>query len=386
MTPVEVTWIAGDDHGLVWPDGLALVDGDLELSVAEQLWSVMSDGSDLAGFLEGLSTACGGLLAIPGFAIGLRLSDGVHFAVRGDFRVHATDAAGEPLDISGGEAVTWSERLVPGTVAFMLSGPADAEGVARRLANGVVPASRLTSGLRTGQDAEGARDDLVESPETSEPVGRALEDEGLVVGFPGNEDLGATAAPNDLDVTRLPEDDLVTLLPGELDVDGPIPGAFDDLWDATIARSVEEAAVRNAGEEHTSAGVPNRPSGPGAPSPGTPRNRGSDPGDGLRCRSMVAQRRRTDLRCAGRTRRRRRRALAAARQARRPRRRDHRPPGSGRPGPGHQRSTGGRAPGTRRRGIRRPGPDSCPCCLLQPCSPEPTSEHGMPHLPGGHPA
>ena len=280
MTPVEVTWIAGDDHGLVWPDGLALVDGDLELSVAEQLWSVMSDGSDLAGFLEGLSTACGGLLAIPGFAIGLRLSDGVHFAVRGDFRVHATDAAGEPLDISGGEAVTWSERLVPGTVAFMLSGPADAEGVARRLANGVVPASRLTSGLRTGQDAEGARDDLVESPETSEPVGRALEDEGLVVGFPGNEDLGATAAPNDLDVTRLPEDDLVTLLPGELDVDGPIPGAFDDLWDATIARSVEEAAVRNAGEEHTSAGVPNRPSGPGAPSPGTPATAGPTPGTG----------------------------------------------------------------------------------------------------------
>lgn len=283
MTPDEVTWISGDDHGLVWPDGLALVDGRLELSVAEQLWSGMSAGSDLAGFLDGLSSACGGLLAIPDFAIGLRSTAGVHFAVRGDFRVHATDAVGE-VEISGSEAVTWSERLVPGAVAFTLYGRDDSEGDARRLTSGVVPAGRLTSGGLIGLGASGQRDDAGEdmqeveppfaSADGAEPAGRVLEAGGMVVGVPVNEDLAATALPDDLGITRIPDGDLVTPAPGELDADPPLtdghredasPGVFEDLWGATVARSVEEAAVRNAGDVNATATAHHRPADEGWP-------------------------------------------------------------------------------------------------------------------------
>ena len=239
-------WTPGAHHGLIWPSGAALIDGDLSLETAIDLWRAMSAGGDLAVFLETLSAACGGLLAIPGFGVGINAEGGVHFAARGSFRVRTTDGENTDLDVSGAGAVTWSERLVPGVAAFLVSATNDDPcPESRPVVSGLV----LAGSLMHGAIEEAAAGRAAHREATSPPRATDSDKTGVAGSFDGiDEDEEEdhylqTAGADDHGMTRPPDDTDDRIEVNALAADG-LSGQFDDLWGSTMIRSVEDAALR----------------------------------------------------------------------------------------------------------------------------------------------
>ena len=49
-----VRWTQGNDHGLVWEHGLAVLSGTVAPDAARRLWTELAEGGDLAAFLKAL--------------------------------------------------------------------------------------------------------------------------------------------------------------------------------------------------------------------------------------------------------------------------------------------------------------------------------------------
>lgn len=148
MNPMPSRWTAGSDHGLVWPGGLAVVDGGCEQSAVDALWEAVTQRSDLRHFVETLAQCChGGLLGLPDFAavfFGTE-SEGAQVAARGRFAVTGVDVDGAPLAVDGASVTTWVERRIAASAHICL-GSTNSGGPARPLSSGVVPAAALEWG------------------------------------------------------------------------------------------------------------------------------------------------------------------------------------------------------------------------------------------------
>jgi hypothetical protein len=247
MTQVTPAWVLGSHHGLVWPTGIALVDGVLGYDVAEQLWHALVDGADLADFLDRLSAACGGLLAIPGFAIGFTSPEGMQFAARGDFRVRTDGDGDTEQEVSGRGAVTWSERLVPTVSSFSVLSADPPPGAERAIASGVVPASSIAWGKSAHDpDADGRDTPDVLRPDPDE---KAPMDDSRPARAGSSDDTMSDLAPTD---TTVDPDVVSSRSAGTGREEGSTPRhstshatEFDDLWGPTVVRSIEEAAIRD---------------------------------------------------------------------------------------------------------------------------------------------
>ena len=257
-----VRWSAGSDHGLVWPGGLGILDGAIEAGIAEQMFSLLYDGADLPGFLEGLGAACGaGLLGLPGFAVALMSERHVHLAVRGDFA--ARIAGTEAVLLEGAGITTWVERLLPRGSAVTLGRTSYDGGQGHLLLAGIGPAIGLSwrQGGPTDRGIPAEREEVATGPSVPTrpapvrvaPVDPAAAEPLVAVDPLATAESQATAEP--------------LAAAGPLDAAGPggtpeqaAGMAWESLWEATIARGVEAAAIR---ESATPPGVGSR-SGAGA--------------------------------------------------------------------------------------------------------------------------
>lgn len=139
---MHALWFEGNDHGLVWSHGMALVSGEVSVRAAGDLWLEFGDGGDLATFLKLLSVHTGtDVLSLPGFAIALRTA-------RGDWQLAARGAWVAQVDdelVGGAGISTWAERSVCGGSAAYVGRVRDpADG--RPLVAGLVVAGGMAWG------------------------------------------------------------------------------------------------------------------------------------------------------------------------------------------------------------------------------------------------
>jgi len=219
-----VRWQDGGDHGLVWPGGMAMIDGSLDPAIAVRMWVLLHQGADLPGFLEGLGAAsAAGLLGLPDFVIVLRASGLVQFAVRGAFV--ATVDSDDARILEGTGITTWAEHLVPDVRSIALGRHGGASGLGRPLIDGLVTAGRLQW-----------RDPLRPRPVGGSGGVKTTRSDSGHLTADGDTPISGGQPLDESEV------DLTKAAPAAEEV---AADAWEQLWDSTIARSVEEAALRD---------------------------------------------------------------------------------------------------------------------------------------------
>ncbi|HEX5858842.1 MAG TPA: FHA domain-containing protein [Microbacterium sp.] len=303
----EATYVPGEWCLIVAEGGFAALQGDLPADLVTRIWERLGRGNGLSPVLEALTGAFGtSLAAIPPFAVALTEGTSLRLAVRGDITAHVTGASIADT-VSGAGVTTWSERVLPDarSIDLVLPGPSTTDA-SYPVADGVVFASRLrvdldpaaSSAASAGSAAASAGSATVAEPVEAPPAAATPAAARAATPAPAAglspAALSPAAEPEDaskpsepptvassipviapqtvpplappppaLELRGAPETsepateiidsidvqaaaDGETLLPVESTI-GPSSGPiseYDHLWGATIARPIEEAAVR----------------------------------------------------------------------------------------------------------------------------------------------
>lgn len=250
-----VRWTQGNDHGLVWEHGLAVLSGTVAPDAARRLWTELAEGGDLAAFLKALSAGTGAdLLSLPDFAIALRSSGGGwQLAARGCLQARAGDAA-----VRGDGISTWAERSVVGPGAVSV-GASEASGEQRPIVAGLVPAaaldwdgSALTPIVRAGRVAEPRPDDILVAANPATPV----EPPALSAGEP--LDASAPAGQEPEGEAEQPAPDRASGLPADQPTMAP---------DAALEQPIEPDAGVDHMQSPSSPDAPAEPDAEGSSAP-----------------------------------------------------------------------------------------------------------------------
>ncbi|MBC9955941.1 FHA domain-containing protein [Yimella sp. cx-51] len=290
-------WVPGKHHALVWSSGAVLVGDSVPAEVAEEVWLRLDDGTTPAAFIEVLAEVLNcSLLALPGFAGIFQSSDDqAQVLVRGGFQV--TNTAGSV--VGGAAASTWLEQFVTDLEGLSISSTDD-EGAAadqRRswlVGSGVMPASRVVlaqapqavevveelrveaalpeqsvaaaSPVSVAPPADARTETLAEFEPESEPGGVPAPGPDLAevgIGDAGDAAPGDPAAAHSgvaenaaFDGIEAVEAAVVHQSPPTSDPSQVIDTDFAELWGATSLVPVENAAVRESGEDGFISGVP----------------------------------------------------------------------------------------------------------------------------------
>ena len=321
---MTVHYSEGSARAVVRNGTVVVLPGPASADVVDALWTAL-DRTD-GGVAASLGVlAAGGLAETPPFAV-VSLSGGdpvtaAHVAVRGTgVKVVVTaQGGGAPVEVTGADVVTWSERVVDAPMSFAITTdepPADTEYPVQAA---VVRASALR---RTLVDAPATPDALVVPaeeepgagafPSFSTPVGgssalseRQVSGETIVPGGLDVPMIGAGSVPSSSSPAVEPVETPPELEPAPLLGLGVVPGPdkpagargdvdestqfggdddYGHLFGDTVMRRVEDAAVRQgedeeAEEEHAPVPVPPPP--PAAAEPEPVALEPADPGDGL---------------------------------------------------------------------------------------------------------
>lgn len=297
----EARYVPGEWCLIVAEGGFAALQGDLPADLVTRIWERLGRGNGLSPVLEALTGAFGtSLAAIPPFAVALTEGSSLRIAVRGDITAHVAGASIADT-VSGAGVTTWSERVLPDarSIDLVLPGGATTDA-SYPVVDGVVFASRLRVDLdASAAPASPAAEPVDASPAVpaaapvptstpiptaasvaaptpaDEPVDASASSEPATVAAsipvivpplapppasspagPATAQDAATELIDSIDVQAAADGE--TLLPVESTM-GPSSGPvseYDHLWGATIARPIEDAAVRPAESEaplHTEA-------------------------------------------------------------------------------------------------------------------------------------
>jgi hypothetical protein len=244
----EITYAAGRWPAATVPAGVAVFEPGVPTAVVQAIGERLAPGS-VGAVIGALAEAFGTtLVTLPTFGIVLFEGDGVRILVRGDLDVDLTTEAGVEA-VGNAQVSTWTERFAPRASAVVLRAggvdgpPPDADRMPIR--DGMV----LFSELRIAVDADlagqgpSAAPDPPDAPESAGSASTA-------------DDAATWAAP--LDATL---EELQTSVPEP----APADADYDHLWGATVARSVEDAAVRPVPAEETESATPEEPVTPVSP-------------------------------------------------------------------------------------------------------------------------
>jgi hypothetical protein len=205
----------------------------------ERLWGILDSTAQLSEMLDAISTV--GLGQPPGFAL-IHLERGAEKAIlRGSATIQIDDASGRHVELSCPPGVrTWLEHPAgAGIVNVRLSsGTAADDGPWLPVLHGVALAS-VADFLELGPH---------EVPMTTSWDSR---DRPSAVA-PGR----GTAAIPAAEIQPTPEGDAHPMPEVALQTTAPVSAHYDHLFEATQRRTVEEAAVRNAGIETTEGDTP----------------------------------------------------------------------------------------------------------------------------------
>ncbi|WP_454698024.1 FHA domain-containing protein [Arthrobacter humicola] len=260
-------------------------------ALVDSLWELLGGEPEVHDVLHAVTSASAGSLAqLPWFGI-VDMRDSLRVFLRGDIELTAHLAAG-PVELNGSDVTTWTERRLSEPEWYTVTVPGDAAGAAELpLGEGVVMLQSLTVGRVAGAlpaPAEAAVLNQVPVPQQvpvhhEEPAAEpALEPAPEPVLEPAPEpvlepvhDVPAEHGASAETVMGLPDDDLEytaaatpgteeagteeagTSAPGaspEADGQEPVAaneltGSYDHLWEKTVMRRIEDAAVRDEPEE-----------------------------------------------------------------------------------------------------------------------------------------
>lgn len=267
----------GSWHGLAAASGIALLPEEIAPEVIEDAWERLRAGEGLPGVLTALTATFGtSLTGLPSFGVVVFDGDAARVAVRGPVIV----SDGAELRLTGEGVSTWHERLVEsgaslsliapgGTVEYVAALPL-VEGAVLCTAIGAataasrpqatpVAAAATVEAVPAAPDADSLPTPPPPLPPVEPVVVEPVRDEPVVVAAP---DVNATLVGFDTELT-FPElepngGDIATAEgaaapsplgdPAEAAQPEP-PTEYDELFGATVMRSVEGAAVRPPGEE-----------------------------------------------------------------------------------------------------------------------------------------
>ncbi|MEO5994010.1 MAG: FHA domain-containing protein [Arthrobacter sp.] len=272
-----VRYTPGSWLGVVRSGTVVLLHPDSTPALVESLWELLGTGPEAPEVLDTLSAASGGSLArLPWFAI-VAGTGSLQLFLRGGIDL-TVELPGGPVELSGRDVTTWTERRFETADGFSLRIPgAEAAGAPRAaaelpLADGVVLLQGLRMDLRAaalpgaltaaGAGADGASAETV----LAYPV-EDLELERTLHGEPEPEPEPepAAAAPAEPEPAAAepepePEPAAAGREPAGPDQDQEASGAqkpaasepaeqeptgsYDHLWEQTVMRNIEDAAVR----------------------------------------------------------------------------------------------------------------------------------------------
>ncbi|BCW66303.1 hypothetical protein NicSoilB4_10660 [Arthrobacter sp. NicSoilB4] len=272
--------------GVVRSGTVVLLRPDSAPALVDSLWELLAGGPEVHEVLDAVTSASGGSLArLPWFAI-VASNGSIQVFLRGEIDLTVDLPAG-PVELSGRDVTTWTERrlataggfslTVPGAAAAGTSGAGSDLLPNLPLADGVV----LLQGLRMDFTGAAGQRDAPAVPASAAAVAAdlaaggpvavdltpdaeaALKDEVLAAAeadiAAGLSDHGASAET----VLEFPGDDAEHdgTLHGELEPEPerepspepePLPepaeqeltSNYDHLWEQTVMRNIEDAAVR----------------------------------------------------------------------------------------------------------------------------------------------
>lgn len=288
-------------QALVTPGGIALLAPDVPLSTVEAMWNALPQSAGgLAVILEGLVGTFGtSLSSLPSFAV-VTIDEGAgeaRVAVRGPVRLTATLAGGATEQISGLGVTTWSEKVLSDPSTIELTAPGGGTAVLP-VRDGVVLADAVRWIVRADADTEvpdAAPAVPVEASVPDVPPVAPAEPEPESAPAPEPEPaLTTPSAPAVVPVPDIPaatETGETTVLPDfgvtELPADDHTRGYEDLIFGETRLSTVEDAAVRDAGDSLIQ-GIPPVPppplqqaAAPAVPPPPAPAPPASAPSDAV---------------------------------------------------------------------------------------------------------
>ena len=296
------SYIPGGWLGLVRSGTAVILGPDTPPPLVNTVWSVLGDGPEVHDVLHAVTTGFGVPLSrAPWFGI-IGFGESLRVFLRGDLDL-TVQLPGGPVELDGRNVTTWTERWLDSPEWFSLTVPGQSSALELPVTEGAVllqtlrvdvtgggsPAARrqrtdfakeaaaevVVEPLREASAEAVVEPELEASAETvvepeleapadvMEPVVEASAETVAETpeGVPA-EDGPAEERQDEggLEETRLPETGLTVTGAADLadrqeesqQVPAPateLTGSYDHLWDKTVMRSIEDAAVRD-GEDH----------------------------------------------------------------------------------------------------------------------------------------
>lgn len=282
--PAELSYTPGTWLGVVRSGTAVLLRPDTDRGLLDSLWALLARNPEIHEVLDAVTAASGGSLArLPWFGI-VGFHGALQVFLRGEIDLDVRLDGGESVALSGRDVSTWTERRFMTAEEFSLAipgaaAPQDAGVLTRRLplGDGVV----LLEGLRWGRtgdvtalpEAAVVDDQLLAAAEADVAAdqGELGSSTDTVLEFPEEEpDAGSGAEPEaepDAGSDAGSDAEAAAVFDPEPAEQEPT-GSYDHLWEQTVMRNIEDAAVREdpeAGEEPAPSAAAPEPSVAGEP-------------------------------------------------------------------------------------------------------------------------
>lgn len=252
--PPHARYQRGDWFGVVRQGTVVLLGPDTPPALIDSVWDLLASAPEAHEVLHEVTEAFGvSLSRIPPFGI-IDSKDALRVFLRGDLELVVKMSAGEEV-LSGRDVTTWTERRLTAADSYVLrigagtrssSVPANL-GIPARPGETSTPDGSLPLG--EGVVLLSSLEVVLEAGAVNVPAPAAVSDETMI-GY-DDADLGLTIAPGHSEGhvhTESAEES--SGVPVHTSTTDPIVPAletttnYDHLWDKTVMRNIEDAAVR----------------------------------------------------------------------------------------------------------------------------------------------
>lgn len=263
------SYVPGGWLGLVRSGTAVVLGPDTPAPLVNTVWDLLGDGPEVHDVLHAVTSGFGVPLSrTPWFGI-IGIGESLRVFLRGDLDL-TVQLPGGPVELDGRNVTTWTERWLDAPEWFSLTVPGQSSALELPVTEGAVFLKTLrvevtgggkpTVNPREAASAQEANPEAVleQAPEASAETVAGIPEE-TSAGMPGNG-----PADGGIEETRMPETGFTVT--GAADLSGsieeepqpqpqpqprqPAPateltGSYDHLWDKTVVRRIEDAAVRD---------------------------------------------------------------------------------------------------------------------------------------------
>ncbi|KRE59173.1 hypothetical protein ASG92_04820 [Arthrobacter sp. Soil736] len=279
------SYVPGGWLGLVRSGTAVILGPDTPAPLVSTVWGLLGDGPEVHDVLHAVTSGFGvPLNRTPWFGI-IGFRESLRVFLRGDLDL-TVHLSGGPVVLDGRNVTTWTERWLDAPEWFSLTVPGQSSALELPVTEGAVLLKTLRVEV-AGGGSPAAKPQETEKPQETDSASEASADvvvepvlEASAETVAGMSEETSAGMPGEgpdeggLEETRLPETGLTVT--GAADLadrhdEGPqvpapateLTGSYDHLWDKTVMRSIEDAAVRDGqdddgqdGEGHDDGGAP----------------------------------------------------------------------------------------------------------------------------------